>query len=181
MKQNLNNRRRISFYGSIDEFFLNYVIKFQEHAVQQKCTFNCIENNKILTDSSNILSLSKRNNKVQIVGPGNANCKTCKLYKVFAVIFESIPLYVFMESNSVLKLRDLPKRISLNNTEYCFLCCIFHINGNHFFSVFEINSVQYLVDDMSDKGAKKVEIRKTNNGIDYNLLNVSSALYYSLR
>jgi hypothetical protein len=169
----------ISLWGELDEFFLDYMYKFQVHALQQKCNSSCKENLKILVKDSSILYLGKKKSKqVQLIHDSDPKCSQYKQPKTYDANFYLNPIYIYILPNSHFKINDLPPLIRLDNRDFALLCAIIHINRNHFVSVFYVNGKKYLVDDMSPNSAKLLEKGKKYQGNDIYAVNISSAMFY---
>ena len=183
MKKNIRNKRELSFFGTVEDFFLKYMYIYQKHDLIQKCSKNCINNgNIIISEQSDILHFGKIKNKgVEIVTDMLYKCVRCNFRVTCYVRFRNNPIFLFIETNSHFKIHELPKIFEIENKRYKLLCVILHREEiKHFVSVFEIENNLYLVDNMTTNKARLLSSESNENGINYFQLNISSALYYLL-
>jgi hypothetical protein len=82
-----------------------------------------------------------------------------------------------METNSLLKIKEIPGSVQVDFKKYQLLCVILYlIKKRHFVSVFYFNNNYYLVDDLSPK--ETIILNEANKKhLTYFKINISSALY----
>jgi hypothetical protein len=175
MKMNVRNKQQISFFGTVEDMFLKYMYIYQKHDMIQHCSTGCIKDKSILSERSDILHFArKKNNKVEIVSDISNKCLNCQNQIAFDVRFVYEPCFLFIETNSHLKVNELPKTIVLNNKIFKLLSMIlFKKEIKHFVSIFEIQNNKYLVDDLKNNEA--LHLPEDNEML---LWNICSAFYY---
>ena len=181
MKLNYRNKKKLCFFGTVEDMFLKYMYSYQTHDLIQNCSIDCIYNgNTLISEKSDLLQFGKTDNGVKVVTETTNQCLMCLNRVTCDIRFRNNPLFVFIETNSHLTINELPKVCELDSKSFKLLCAIFYIeNIKHFVSVFEIDNNNYLVDDMKI-GALLLspQLNLGKNDIDYYSLFVSSALYY---
>ena len=182
MKMSLFGKKQVNFYGTVEDFFLQYMKLYQKHDLIQKCTRGCIYNgNLIVEENLDILHFGRlKNNEIGIVTSIKNKCAICKQRVMCDVFFKNEPIFIFIETSSLLKITEIPKIIDFDAKTFKLLCVIFHFpETQHFVSVYEINNHFFLVDDLKRKVVllEDGKVKKTN----YFSLNISSSLYYILR
>ena len=182
MKMSLFGKKQVNFYGTVEDFFLQYMKLYQKHDLIQKCTRGCIYNgNLIVEENLDILHFGRlKNNEIGIVTSIKNKCAICKQRVMCDVFFKNEPIFIFIETSSLLKITEIPKIIDFDAKTFKLLCVIFHFpETQHFVSVYEINNHFFLVDDLKRKVVllEDGKVKKTN----YFSFNISSSLYYILR
>jgi hypothetical protein len=177
MKLDFRNRKgAIDFFGSVENFFLQYMYDFQIHNVIQNCTRNCKINGKIIHSKSEILNLGKKGDEVTLLTDIYNMCPECENIVSCNFVFLHNPIFIFIETSDILFIQDLPKQLNISNKIYRLLSMvIYRAEKQHFISVIEIEDKFYLIDDLSPN---KAELLTENDNINYFAMNVSSALYY---
>jgi hypothetical protein len=174
-------KRSINFYGEVETFFLQYVLGYQNHSLIQICTNSCSNNgNTIITEDSKIICLGRQKNEKNNIGVVSTfidKCTSCKNRITCDVKFSEDPQFLFMETNSLLKIKEIPGSVQVDFKKYQLLCVILYlIKKRHFVSVFYFNNNYYLVDDLSPK--ETIILNEANKKhLTYFKINISSALY----
>jgi hypothetical protein len=153
MKGKIPKNNSVNFFGEIQVFFLQHINHFQSHTLLQNCTKSCILNGKTISQNSNIIQLAKlRNNEVKIISNLANKCSACNNRVVCDLIFNDVPVFVFMEAFSHFKIDEIPRIYEIQKKNYKLLSMILHLKAeNHFVSVFDIADKKYVVDDLLDE------------------------------
>jgi hypothetical protein len=133
--------RKIDFFGTVQEYFLQYLYPFQLHDIIQKCNEACIKNEKeVLARESYIIYVAKlKNFGFQLINGVKSKCELCKNRVTSEIHFYKKPSFVFVEVETRLKIIDLPDTLKISSLNFKLLCVVIHVNLNHFVSIFKIN------------------------------------------
>ena len=186
MKKDISKYKRsvVSFFGEVENFFLKYVIGYQNHSLIQNCSNNCAFNgNTIITENSEIIRLGRQKNNKNNIGLVSSyidKCSVCQTRVTSDVKFSIQPIFIFIETSSLIKLPQTPITVEIDFHKYRLLCVILHLlKKKHFISVFNFDNNYYLVDDLNPK--ESVVLYESNkNQKKYFEMNISSALYYRI-
>ena len=138
----------------------------------QRIYFNCDSCNQKLCQSQRDFILAKDlNNNCYVNINGSAFCQTCSV--VSNGKFKSTPFCLFVElwdefGAEKITLKDIPTSLLINDLTFNFLCLTF-FESAHFRSIFKLNSLFYLVDDLDYSNVSK-KIPKN--------LNIKTLFYY---
>jgi hypothetical protein len=78
MKRKITNRE-ISFFGTVQDFFIKYLYQFQQYDLIQKCKIDCLKDKSVLESGSHIIFVPKvKNTGIQIVNGQNDKCEIFK-------------------------------------------------------------------------------------------------------
>jgi hypothetical protein len=177
MKQKIT-KQEISFFGTVQEFFIKFLYHYQQHDIIQQCMEGCLKNKtEVLHRESSILLLGKiRKIGTRLVNGCKHKCEICKQRVISEIKFHNQPSFLILETESRLKFFDLDEEMIISTFRFKLLCVILHVNSNHFVSIFKINQTLCLVDDLSKNA--KVLSPDSKNKIPYLDKNLSSAMYY---
>ena len=182
MKKKISNKRKINFYGTVEDFFIKFMYEFQKHSLILSCSNNCKLNKKeIISEQADIIQIGKSKDKgIGIVTDLSYKCRICNLRVSCDVIFKYNTIFFFIETTSHLKINELPKIIKIQNKTYKLLNAIFHLEKQkHFVSVFDIDNNKYLIDDLSHEAPLLSEGTGMHK-INYVDLFIYSAMYFQI-
>ena len=181
MKMDINGGKSVNFYGTVEEFVIKYMYEYQVHELIQKCDKSCYLNGTVISEKACVLHFGKlRTKEIAIVTDVLNKCSNCDQRVICNIRFRHNPNFIFIETTSFLKLKELPLKLDIQNNSYKLLNIIFHLHHKkHFVSVFEVSNQKYLIDDL-DATATLLEENELHNGINFFELNISSALYFLL-
>jgi hypothetical protein len=136
MKRKITNKE-ISFFGTVQDFFIKYLYQFQQYDLIQKCKVDCLKDKSVLESGSHIIILAKvKNTGIQIENGHKDKCEICKQIITHEIKFYKIPSILIKETESRLKLIDLADEMTISSLNFKLLCGILHVNSNHFVSIF---------------------------------------------
>ena len=158
-----NGRAVLDAFGNTHDMCYKFIKDFQRHSYTITCSNGCINNQN--TRNTCDIYMERYNGKVAI--SRISNCKACKKPIIQSeLIFEHDPVWLFVQVNNGLVnnicFEELPAHLHLNGKSYKLLSAtIFFPSNQHYRSIFLINNVPYLVDDLNSE-LKNTEIPKIN-------------------
>lgn len=184
MKLNLNEKH-LSFFGTENEFFINYFSAYQSHLIKQQCSTFCYLNNSVYLNDSTSLYFVKINDQVTLTVFTNEKCNICNSNINSSIQLQHRANFLLIESSDTnIKIYELPSRLNINDRIFKFLCTTFNQN-NHFKSIFKLNKKFYLVDDLDQTVIFLTELDGKNNNqkkqlfdSKYGIISTSTSLYY---
>ena len=123
MGKDISKKTQINFYGTMQEFFFQYMYAYQTHDLIQKCSTDCILNgNLIISDNSNFLLLGRlqKNKSIHFVSSIN-KCDMCNARVTCSIHFKNSATFFFIETTSRFKINELPKTLEIENKTYKLL------------------------------------------------------------
>ena len=142
----------ISTFGSEYEFFLQPIVEIQKYEVIMSCSITC-KNNNIKKESVS-LNFQKINDEVSLIFTNQKECCYClNKIKSECSFFYNPPWIFIQTSNSkAIYANELPKFLILMKKRYELLCATIHTKSpGHFRSIFYLNSIFFLIDDLNPK------------------------------
>ena len=149
-------KKYISTYGSEYEFIMQPIIHLQQYNLTLFCSTDCELNRKTVNLVS--MNFEKINNLTSLVYTKSKNCGLCNGILIHECIFLQNPPWIIVQkiNRNAIYVDELPKVLSIHNSNYKFLCASIYTNSfyiiqKHFRSIFYLNSAFVLVDDLKKK------------------------------
>ena len=165
-QMNSSKNSLIDAFGCQYDLFVKHVIEFQLHHVKSTCV--CGRENFYL--SKNIeMDLDENNRPFFMLN--KKVCTYCSNLLAPCVEFQQTSPFLIIENvyNKEIKNTDLDKLFEINGIRYKLLFCTHFIQHlNHFISLFDIDNMTYLIDDLK---------RNTTN-VTSDSYKISFAFYY---
>lgn len=139
----------ISTFGSQYEFLLKHLLQLQKYELVTECNY-CKEKSTKSLKSLSFFQMDDAEIKLDIMK--KENCTKCKNLMIKKYEFIKNPPWIIVDISikSLIKIDMLPDILVINNLKYRFMCCTFYKSG-HFKSIFKINNMNYLFDDLNPK------------------------------
>ena len=146
LKLNPNETNTFDTYGNVYGYFVQYLIQAQQFEYTCiPCKYTVKRKELILTKKNIVATLSFNETRCRLCKSDLTNTPTK---------FSVIPLWLFVEINALtpLKISETPQNLCFGDLNYNFVCAIFYDDEKkHFLSLFKLNNIIYLVDDLKNK------------------------------
>jgi hypothetical protein len=175
LNNNNNNNNNISLFGSEDMMFIQYIRKYQEYRLIQKCRQKCKKNNTIYRWDANYIFFKKFQDNLMLFYGYDKKCSSCGHMISSEVDFTYNPTFLFIEpANQNTFINELPKTVEINGKIFKLLCATIHteLADGHFVGIFNFNDEMLVVDDLT-QSVKRLNQDRNN----YSEKPVSGSLY----
>jgi len=139
--------------------FFQYITKYQEYRLIQKCRQKCKKNNSIQRSKATYIFFQKVDDIIELFFGYTDKCVLCGKMISSEVAFTNNPTFLFFEpAYANIYINELPKTIEIQGKVFKLLCATIHtdLGRGHFVGVFNFNDNMLVVDDL-DQSVKQFD------------------------